>query len=622
MGENARAEFRHTVCPYDCPDSCGITARVEGGRVVSLGPRKEHPYTGSFLCTRGQEWLYRMRGPYRLTQPLLKTGGVFRPIGWDEAIARTVEGLSRALKRHGHRSVLFYSYAGNVLLGNHVQDLFPALLGGCTQAKGSLCGAEALSGITATDPDGTKPRPRSLLQSRGVLLWGRNVVENNPHFLPILAEARRRGAVIASVEVRTTLTTEFSDKTWLVRPGSDLDLALYLCRRAIETRGLPEGVEGAHQFAALAQGADRQDVIEKTGLSGESLDAFEAFVLQTRPLSTWMGWGMQRAKVGASLASVLATLAFVTGNRGLPGGGFAFNQEFEGLVPDGLCDVPGSTPRYVPRNGIGAALLGADPPVEVAFVVRGNPVSQCGDAGSTKRFFESCPFSVCLDYRMSLTARECSLVLPVSLPLERGGDFIASYWHDIVQETCALEDPPEGVRHELDVIAEVAAGLGLPDRFHPAMEALGRHIRSLDWLEPLAPGMWKVNEPARPETPFRFPVELERPAKPTGSFRLVTVHTKRFNNGQDLAQAAPPATLPEATFGAADARALGIAPGQPVTLANERGSFAVTAAIDPTRPSGTVVVTQAAEGLNVLVSPGVTARGHSCINETWVEVES
>ena len=49
MGENARAEFRHTVCPYDCPDSCGITARLEGGRVVSLGPRKEHPYTGSFL---------------------------------------------------------------------------------------------------------------------------------------------------------------------------------------------------------------------------------------------------------------------------------------------------------------------------------------------------------------------------------------------------------------------------------------------------------------------------------------------------------------------------------------------------------------------------------------------
>jgi len=134
------------------------------------------------------------------------------------------------------------------------------------------------------------------------------------------------------------------------------------------------------------------------------------------------------------------------------------------------------------------------------------------------------------------------------------------------------------------------------------MEALGSHIRSLEWLEPLAQEMWKVNEPARPETPFRFPTELERPAKATGSFRLVTVHTKRFNNGQDLAQATPPASLPEATFGEPDARALGIAPGQPVTLANERGRLAVTAAIDPARPSGTVVVTQAVEGLNVLVS--------------------
>jgi len=37
---------------------------------------------------------------------------------------------------------------------------------------------------------------------------------------------------------------------------------------------------------------------------------------------------------------------------------------------------------------------------------------------------------------------------------------------------------------------------------------------------------------------------------------------------------------------------------------------------------GTVVVPQATEGLNVLVSPEVTPRGHSCINETWVDLET
>ncbi len=616
------AEIRHTACPYDCPDSCGITAEVGEGRILSFGPREDHPYTGRFLCTRGQEWLRRMHGPERLTTPLLKSGEGWEPIGWDEAISRTVEGISRALSRHGHQSLLFYSYAGNVLKGNEAQALFPALLGGCTVAKGSLCGSEGLSGLEMTDPAGPRPRPESVLDSRGVLLWGRNPAVTNLHFMPFLAEARRRGAVIGTVEVRTTPTTDFSDRAWIIRPGSDLGLALYLCAQAIRCNGLPEGTENAEAFAGLALGMERRRVLEETGLEVKDLDELEAFVMSVSPLSTWMGWGPQRARTGASLASVLDSLGMLTGNRGLPGGGVTFNQEVEGLLPEGIFDVEEANPRIVPRNGLGRALLEANPPVEAAFIVRGNPVSQCGDAASTKRFLESCPFSVCLDYRMSLTARCCSLVLPVSLPLERGGDFVSSYWHNIVQETAALTEPPAGVRHELDIVAEVAAGLGLPDRFHPAFEEIGRHVRSLDWLEPLAPGMWRARPKTVQESPFRFPVFLDAPARPDASLRLVTVHVRDFNNGQDLRQSQMPKVLPEATFSTSDAERLGLSPGQAVTLSNSRGRLAVTVALDPGMAPGTVVVPQATEGLNVLVSPEVTPRGHSCINETWVDLET
>jgi len=616
------AEIRHTACPYDCPDSCGITAEVEEGRILSFGPREDHPYTGRFLCTRGQEWLRRMQGPERLTTPLLKSGEGWEPIGWDEAVYRTIEGISRALSRHGHQSLLFYSYAGNVLKGNEAQALFPALLGGCTVAKGSLCGSEGLSGLEMTDPAGPRPRPESVLDSRGVLLWGRNPAVTNLHFMPFLAEARRRGAVIGTVEVRTTPTTEFSDRAWIIRPGSDLDLALYLCGQAIRCNGFPEGTENAEAFAGLALGMERRRVIEETGLVGRDLEELEAFVLSVTPLSTWMGWGPQRARTGASLASVLDSLGMLTGNRGLPGGGVTFNTDVEGLLPERIFDVEGANPRIVPRNGLGRALLEANPPVEAAFIVRGNPVSQCGDAASTKRFLETCPFSVCLDYRMSLTARCCSLVLPVSLPLERGGDFVSSYWHDIVQETAALAAPPAGVRHELDIIAEGAAGLGLPDRFHPAFEAIGRHVRSLDWLEPLAPGMWRARPKPVQESLFRFPVSLDTPARPDASLRLVTVHVRDFNNGQDLRQAQAPEALPEAVFSTSDAERLGLSPGQAVTLSNGRGRLAVTVALDPGMAPGTVVVPQATEGLNVLVSPEVTPRGHSCINETWVDLET
>ena len=198
---------------------------------------------------------------------------------------------------------------------------------------------------------------------------------------------------------------------------------------------------------------------------------------------------------------------------------------------------------------------------------------------------------------------------------------MSSYWSDIVQETAAIAEPPAGVRHELDIIAEVAAGLGLPDRFHPAFEAIGSHIRSLDWLEPLAPGIWRARPKPVQESPFRFPVSLDAPAKADRSLRLVTVHVRDFNNGQDLRQAQAPEALPEAAFSTADAERLGLSPGRAVTLTNGRGRLAVTVALDPGMAPGTVILPQALEGLNVLVSPEVTPRGHSCINETWVDVE-
>jgi anaerobic selenocysteine-containing dehydrogenase len=421
--------------------------------------------------------------------------------------------------------------------------------------------------------------------------------------------------------VRTTPTTEFSDRTWIIRPGSDLSLALFLCGRAIRRNGLPGGAQNGKDFSAIAFSIGRDRVLKETGLNGKALEELENFVLDTRPLSIWMGWGPQRARTGASLASVLDSLGILTGNRGIPGGGVAFNQEIEGLLPEGVFDVPGAHPRIVSRNGLGRALLEADPPVEAALFVRGNPVSQCGDAGSIRRFLENCPFSVCLDYRMSLTARSCSLVLPVSLPLERGGDFVSSYWHDIVQETSAITDPPFGIRHELDILAEIAAGLGLPDRFHPAFEAVGRHIRSLDWLEPLASGMWRARPRIPEESPFRFPVCLDAPARADASLRLVTVHSRGYTNGQDLRQALPPETLPEAAFSPADAERLDLRDGQPVALVNRRGRLPVRVRLDPGMAPGTVVAEQAAEGLNDLVSPETTPRGHSCINETWVDVQ-
>jgi formate dehydrogenase (hydrogenase) len=45
----------------------------------------------------------------RITQPMVRDGGVLRPATWDEALDRAAEGFRRARDEHGGRSIGVFS---------------------------------------------------------------------------------------------------------------------------------------------------------------------------------------------------------------------------------------------------------------------------------------------------------------------------------------------------------------------------------------------------------------------------------------------------------------------------------------------------------------------------------
>ena len=48
-------------------------------------------------------------GYSRLTQPLVRDGGVLRPASWDEALDRAADGFRRSLNAHGRRTTGIFS---------------------------------------------------------------------------------------------------------------------------------------------------------------------------------------------------------------------------------------------------------------------------------------------------------------------------------------------------------------------------------------------------------------------------------------------------------------------------------------------------------------------------------
>jgi anaerobic selenocysteine-containing dehydrogenase len=94
-----------------------------------------------------------------------------------------------------------------------------------------------------------------------------------------------------------------------------------------------------------------------------------------------------------------------------------------------------------------------------------------------------------------------------------------------------------------------------------------------------------------------------------------------YINGIDPAQARARVLPPVAAVSTQLAREHGLVEGVRVTLRNALGSLDVRIHLDKSIAAETIVLPQGVEGVNLLVAPGLTANGNSCINDTWVLLE-
>ena len=76
--------YKRSVCPHDCPDTCGLLVGVEEGRVVSVKGDPDHPFTRGAICAKVKNYGERVHSPLRIHHPLKRIG----PKGAGEVQAR------------------------------------------------------------------------------------------------------------------------------------------------------------------------------------------------------------------------------------------------------------------------------------------------------------------------------------------------------------------------------------------------------------------------------------------------------------------------------------------------------------------------------------------------------
>ncbi|HYC50678.1 MAG TPA: molybdopterin-dependent oxidoreductase, partial [Gemmatimonadaceae bacterium] len=402
-----------TLC-RECSASCGVIAETRDGRVVKLEGNPEHPLNRGALCARGQSALQGLYNPDRFRTPMVKSGGNWRTVTWDEAINELASRLNEVRGRVGPTGA-----AGALFLNQHESGSFPgfvdAWLAGYGMPRHLSVDFEAdHAAIEAHRRAYGVAWPRfNFAEARLIVSFGADFLDgwgaSVPHQLDF-ADARSKIATAPRfiyVGARRSLTGLNADQWIPCRPGTELAIANLLAGRG-----------------------DANAVAEQSGVDAATLQRLQQEFAAARPALV-MASG--RGENGLELATAAAALNQVRGGDPI--------TAFEGIARHN--EVLAAVERM--RAG----------QVSVAFVRGTNPAYNLPQSANFTDAFTKVPLKVSFSAYPDETTEMCDIVLPDLHTLESWGDA------EPVRGTVALQQPAmdpvfTGTRGAADVLMAIA----------------------------------------------------------------------------------------------------------------------------------------------------------------------
>ncbi len=651
------------ACPHDCPDTCATWTEVRDGVAVGFRGDDAHPITQGWLCAKVRPYLDRVYHPDRLQYPLRRSGakgeGRWERISWDEAIAEIAGRWQEIIATDGPAAILPYSYSGTLgLVQNAVTAarLFNRM--GASGLERSICDAAASAAIAATLGAKWAPPPQDVVHAKLVVIWGHNPASTNPHFMPFLRRAQRAGTKVIVIDPRRTTTARSADLHLQPKPATDGALALGLAN-VIFAEGLhDESWLEAHALgwrALRERAADfpPERVSAITGLSVETIVALARDYATTKPALLKFSDGIQRHGNGGQTVRALLSLAAITGNIGRLGGGVFYSTSgyvvWDAEAVGHASECP-PTPRIVNMNRLGAALTGevSDPPIRSLYVFNANPAASTpNSARIVEGLRRDDLFVVVHDLFMTDTADYADIVLPATSQLEQV-DLHKGYGHHFLQYNHRAIEPLGEARPNWDVMRTLAAAMGYDEPWlrQSVEEVIDEVLAATKRDNPLLDGITLERLQSEGSVPYAGVapgwVPFADGVFPTPSGKVELVSEAMAAAGLDpLPDYQPPAEFANGAAGdelvmlsgaahhyvssslanipvlmrkegepfleisPVDAAARGIGHGEPVIVANGRGSVRLRAVVTEDVPPGVVVSPKgpwprnAADGRNV-----------------------
>ena len=574
---------------------------------------------------------------------------VFREASWDEALEVAAGGLRRIRDEHGKRALVGF---GSAKGSNEEAYLFQKLVrtgfgsnnvDHCTR----LCHASSVAALLEGIGSGAVSNPvMDVMKADVVILIGANPTVNHPVAATWIKNAVRQGMRLIVCDPRRSDLSRLAHRALQFKPDTDVAL-LNAMMHVIVDEGLTDPAFiasrtiGFDELKANLAGYSPDAMAPICGIPAETIrDVARQYATAEASMILW-GMGVSQHVHGTDNARCLISLALMTGQIGRPGTGLhplrgqnnvqgasdaglipmmfpdyqrvdvsAAREKFERLWGMPLDDKPGLTVVEV----MDAALRGE---VRGLYVMGENPAMSDPDANHARDALAALDHLVVQDIFLTETACLADVVLPASAFAEKTGSFTNT--DRLVQMGRQAIAPPGDARQDLWIIQQMAARMKLDWHYADVGEVFDEMRRAMPSIAGIT---WErlerdgaVTYPCTEEGAVgdsvvfvddfptvtgsaRFVPADIIPAdeRPDADYPLVLItgrqlehwHTGSMTRRASVLDALEPD--PVALVHPLDLQALGVRPGEVITIRSRRGEVSLYARADEGSPPGAIFV--------------------------------
>lgn len=436
-----------------CTAQCPIVVEIDqSGRPISARGDKDNPHSEGFFCLKGKHFPDLHTHPNRLRRSLARgTSGALEPVDAEDAMDAVAGRLQAILDEHGPSAIavymgtLFYQLPQTASVATAFMNALRLRLrfsSGTIDQPGKQTAAAAhghwLGGSHVFD------------ECDAWMLVGTNplvaISGGIPHANPArrLKRAQARGLQLIVIDPRRTETAKQAALHIQPKPGTDPAVLAGIIREIIvqqrvDEHFVAENVDGFETLRREVEPFTPEAVAARAGIEPDQ-------IRQAARIFGSADTGVATAGTGANMSGwsniteyLMLCLNTVCGRHRTAGdhvvnpGVLTTRRDFKAqAIPpypiDGFGKPLQSRPDLPPAVcGLPTSaladeiLMGGDKPIKALITIGGNPMRAWPDPKKTRAALEALELHVCVEPRLTDTARLADFVLAPKLPLETPG---------------------------------------------------------------------------------------------------------------------------------------------------------------------------------------------------------